>query len=206
MGVAANAQAAVPAVVPAADDAAVGWMWVPTSAPPLLLPSTVEAAGAAAAAGRAAGATHARRAPHPLIALLKRHRSEIIVAAAAAALAPGVPPLLSALAARSAAAAGATTWGTNLVSQTVAVQAVLRAPGARRALALVAKLQAPARRWVAVATVAGAQGLRKLLPQAAAGASKAAPAAADALHHTLHAVQSVGTLVLGLAGGLLWSQ
>ena len=122
-----------------------------------------------------------------------------------------MPPLFSALAARSAAARAAATWGTNLVSQTVTVQAVLRAPGTRRALALVAKLQAPARRWAAVATVAGAQGLRKLLPTlrpaaAALGASKAAPAAADALHHTLHAVQSVGTLVLGLAAGSLWSQ
>ena len=77
-----------------------------------------------------------------------------------------MPPLFSALAARSAAAGAAATWGTNLVSQTATVQAVLRAPGTRRALALVAKLQAPARRWA----------------------------------------QSVGTLVLGLAGGLLWSQ
>ena len=160
----------MPAVVPAGADAAVGWMWVPTTATPLLLPPTAETAGAptataaaaAAAAAGAAGETHARRAQHlvrvrvRLITLLKRHRSEILVAAAAAALAPAVPPLLSALAARSAAAGAAATWGTNLISQTATVQAVLRAPGTRRALALVAKLQAPARRWAATVTVATA--------------------------------------------------
>jgi len=129
------------------------------------------------------------------------------VAAAATALAPGVPPLLGALAARSASAGAAATWGTNLVSQTVTVQRVLRAPGARRALALVAKLQAPARRWVAVAAVAGAQGLRKLLPRLRpALASKAAPAAADTLRYTMRALQTAGTLALGLVGGKLWSQ
>ena len=236
MAVAANAQAGVPAIVRAADNEAVGWMWVPTTAPPLQLSGgpavgssnglapTAEPAGAAASASSAsasassassasagaagaAGAAHARRAQHPLITLLQRHRSEVLVAAAAAALAPGVPPLLAALAARSASAGAAATWGTNLVSQTVTVQRVLRAPGARRALALVAKLQAPARRWAAVAAVAGAQGLRKLLPRLRpAAASRAAPAAADTLRYTLRAVQTAGTLVLGLAGGKLWSQ
>ena len=79
-------------------------------------------------------------------------------------------------------------------------------PGARRALALLVRLQVPARRAAAVAAVVGAQGLRKLLlalrPVAvlASGSATAAPAAGGALH----AVQRAGYLVLGLAGGLLW--
>ena len=59
---------------------------------------------------------------------------------------------------------------------------------------------------VTLSALTGA-GLRKLLPRLRpAVASKAAPAAADTLRYTLRAVQTAGTLALGLVGGKLWSQ